>query len=112
MSTSGKPNTSPPNKLCQHIDRGLTQEHLARVYREDEDIPILSIPFGVTWKIAWLTEGTVMALPNGKTTINIYFQPSPSLRKKARTTTRPHHLAHVGGTPRTTHTPPSQSNPT
>jgi len=45
--------------LCQHIDSGLTPEHLARIHPEDEDTPILGIPFQATWKAAWLSEDTV-----------------------------------------------------
>jgi hypothetical protein len=33
---------------CHHIRSGLTPELLTRVHPEDEDTPILSIPFGVT----------------------------------------------------------------
>ena len=31
--------------LCHHINNGLTPEHLARIHPEDEDTPILDIPF-------------------------------------------------------------------
>jgi hypothetical protein len=42
-------------RLCQHIDSGLTQKNLARIDPEDEDTPILSIPYKVEWNSAWLT---------------------------------------------------------
>jgi len=31
--------------LCQHVDSGFTPEHLARIHPEEEDTPILGIPF-------------------------------------------------------------------
>ena len=34
--------------LCQHVDSGFTSEHLARIHPEDEDTPILDIPFQAT----------------------------------------------------------------
>jgi hypothetical protein len=37
-----------PTQLCQHIDRGFTLEHLARIHPEDEDTPIIDIPFRAT----------------------------------------------------------------
>jgi hypothetical protein len=40
--------------LCQHFDTGLTTKHLARIHPEDEDTPILDIPFQATWKAAWV----------------------------------------------------------
>ena len=36
--------------LCHHIHSGLTPDHFTCVHPEDEDIPILAIPFEVTWK--------------------------------------------------------------
>jgi hypothetical protein len=34
--------------LCQHIHNGFTPEQLARIPLEDEDTPILDIPFEAT----------------------------------------------------------------
>jgi hypothetical protein len=42
--------------LCQHIYSGFTPEHLDRIHPDDEDTPILDIPFKATWKEAWLSE--------------------------------------------------------
>jgi hypothetical protein len=58
--------------LCQHIDNGFTPEHLARIHPEDEDTPILDIPFQATWKAAWISEDTVRSLPNGNLAIHNY----------------------------------------
>ena len=45
--------------LCQHIHSGSTPEYLARIRPKDDDIPILAIPFEVTWKAAWFSEDIV-----------------------------------------------------
>jgi len=58
--------------LCQHIYNGLTPEHLTRIRSEDEDTPILAIPFEVSWKAIWLSEDTARSLPNGNPAIHSY----------------------------------------
>ena len=71
---------------CHHIHSGLTPEHLTRVHPEDEDTPILDIPFGVRWQATWLSEDIARSLPNGNTTIHNNMSSKPSLTKKTRTT--------------------------
>ena len=58
--------------LCQHMYNDFTPEHLACIRPEDEDIPILAIPFEVTWKAAWLLEDIVRSLPTGNPSIHNY----------------------------------------
>jgi len=58
--------------LCQHIHNGFTPKHLSRVCQEDEDTPILAIPFEVTWQATWLSEDTIRSLPNGNSAIQNY----------------------------------------
>jgi hypothetical protein len=71
--------------LCQHIDRGFTLEHLARIHPEDEDSPILDIPFQATWKAVWISEDTARSLPNGNLAIHNYKIRKLPHKKKART---------------------------
>ena len=52
-------------QLCQHVDSGFTPDHLTRIHPEDEDTPILDIPFQATWKATWVSEDIVKSLPNG-----------------------------------------------
>jgi hypothetical protein len=52
-------------QFCHHKMDGLTTAHLTRDNPEDEDIPILSIPFKVTWNPTWLSEATVLTTPSG-----------------------------------------------
>jgi cytochrome c peroxidase len=47
-----KTNYLTAKQLCQHIDTGFTPEQLTRIHPEDEDTPILDIPFQATWKAA------------------------------------------------------------
>jgi hypothetical protein len=65
---------------------GLTTAHLTRENSDDEDTPILSIPFRVTWHPAWVSETTVLTTPSGKTTIDNYNTTKAPKRKKTRTT--------------------------
>jgi hypothetical protein len=78
--------------LCQHIDSGFTPEHLARIHPEDEDTPILYIPFQATWKVTWLPEDTARSLPNGNIAIHNYKLSKLPHKKKTRTVppTPPH----------------------
>ncbi len=71
--------------LCQHIHSSFTPEHLARMHPEDEDTPILDIPFEATWKAAWLLEDTVRSLPNDNPTIQNYKTSKLPHKKKTRT---------------------------
>jgi len=71
--------------LCEHIYNGLTPDHLKLDRPDDEDTPILSIPFQVTWKPTWVPEDTVLTTPSGTTTINNYTNTKTSTRKKSRT---------------------------
>ncbi len=41
--------------ICHHIHNGVVPKNLNRVHEDDEDTPLLSIPFEVTWKETWLT---------------------------------------------------------
>ena len=52
-------------QLCNHIYSGFKPEHLTRIHPDDEDTPILDIPFQATWKSTWLSEDTARSLPNG-----------------------------------------------
>jgi hypothetical protein len=58
--------------LCQHIHSGFTPKHLTRVCPEDEDTPILGIPFEVTCQATWLSEDTIRSLTNGNPAIQNY----------------------------------------
>ncbi len=71
-------------QIYHHIRNGLAPKNLTRVHPEDEDTPILSLPFEVTWKATWFTEYCVKALPNGNTTILIYTQNKPPRRKNSK----------------------------
>ena len=64
---------------------GLTAEHLTRENSDDEDTPILSIPFKVAWQPTWVRETTVLTTPSGKTTIDNYNTSKAPKRKKPRT---------------------------
>jgi hypothetical protein len=79
-------------KNCQHIHRGFTPEHIARIHPEDEDTPILDIPFEATWKAAWLSEDTARSLTNGNPAIHNYKNSKLPHKKKIRTAppTPPH----------------------
>jgi hypothetical protein len=59
-------------QLCQHIDNGFTPAQLTRIHPEDEDTPILDIPFQATWKAAWISEDTARSIPNGNSAIHNY----------------------------------------
>ena len=80
-----KTNHLTAKHLCHHIHNGLTPERLTRIHPEDEDNPILAIPFEVTWKATWLSEDIVRSLPNGSSAIHNYTISKPLLRKKTRT---------------------------
>jgi len=99
--------------LCHHIHSGLIPENLTRVHPEDEDTPILAIPFGVKWKTTWLSEDIVRSIPNGISSIHNYRMSKPPLRKKTRKPPPPnssaspmriapstHHLYHPFNQPR------------
>jgi hypothetical protein len=58
--------------LCRHIHSGLTPEQLSRIRPEDEDTPILDIPFDDTWKATRLSEDNIKSLPNSNSAINNY----------------------------------------
>ncbi len=64
---------------------GLTTAHLTRDNPEDEDAPILSIPFKVTWKPSRVSEATILTTPSGKSTIDNYTATKAPKRKKTRT---------------------------
>ncbi len=72
-------------QLCKHFNNGLTPGKLTRDNPEDEDTPILSIPFRVTWKPAWVPEETILITPKRKTTIDNYAQRKAPIRNKTRT---------------------------
>jgi hypothetical protein len=78
--------------ICQHFHSGFTPEHLARIHPDDEDTPILDIPFKATWKEAWLPEDIARSLLNGNTAIHNYNIGKLPLKKKRRTAppTPPH----------------------
>ena len=58
-----KPEYLTAKQICHHIHSGLMPGDLTRVHPEDEDTPIISIPFQVVWKATWLTKETVMSSP-------------------------------------------------
>jgi hypothetical protein len=72
-------------QLCQHIDSGFTPEHLSRIHPEDEDTPILDIPFQATWKATWISEDTAKSLPNGTSALQNYKTNKHPPKKKTRT---------------------------
>jgi hypothetical protein len=61
--------TLTAKQLCRHIGNGLIPNKLDRTNPEDEDTPILSTPFDIDWKPAWVDETFVLTNPNGKATI-------------------------------------------
>jgi hypothetical protein len=69
---------------CQHIHSGFTPKHLALARPEDEDTPILAIPFEVTWQATLLSEDTIRSLPNGNPTIHNYKISKLLTKKKTR----------------------------
>ena len=73
-------------QFCHHRMEGLTTAHLTQENSDDEDTPILSIPFRVTWNPTWVSETTVLTTLNGKNTINNYNVKKAPTRKKIRTT--------------------------
>jgi len=75
---------------CDHIHGGLTPEHRNRINPEDEDTPILSIPFEVNG-----SEDIVRSLPNGSSALQNYRISKPPLRKKTRTAPQPLRLAYT-----------------
>jgi hypothetical protein len=87
-----KTNHLTTKQLCKHIDDGFTPEHLARIHSEDEDTPILDIPFQATWKATWVSEDTARSLPNGNSAIHNYKTSKLPRKKKTRTAspTPPH----------------------
>jgi hypothetical protein len=58
---------------------------LTRIHPNDEDTPILSIPFNVAWKSSWITETNILNILNGKITINKYLQNKAPQHEKTRT---------------------------
>jgi hypothetical protein len=86
-------------QFCHHRMEGLTAEHLTRENSDDEDTPILSIPFKVTWQPTWVHDTTVLTTPSGKTTIDTYNTTKAPKRKKTRT----HTPAAAGGVAPTIH---------
>ncbi len=64
---------------------GLTAEHLTRDNSDEEDTPILLIPFTVTWRPTWVSEDTVLTTPSGNSTIATYITTNAPIRKKTRT---------------------------
>jgi hypothetical protein len=73
-------------QLCKHINNRLTPEQLTQDHSEDEDTPILSILFQITWKPAWMPEEIILTTPSGKTIIDNYTRNKAPIRKKTRTT--------------------------
>jgi hypothetical protein len=71
--------------LFQPIHSGFTPQHLARIHPEEEDTPILDIPFEATWEVAWLSEGTIRSLPNGGAAIHNKKVSKQPNKKKTRT---------------------------
>jgi len=72
--------------LCKHIHSELApHHHLTRIHPEDEDTPILSIPFDVTWRGAWLEDSDLLQLPHGKSALETYALNKVSLSKEKRT---------------------------
>jgi hypothetical protein len=69
-------------QLCHHIDTGLTPKALDRINPEDEDTPILSIPYKVEWNNAWLTEPDLHHAHNGTQALETYKQTTAPQRKK------------------------------
>ena len=80
-----KTNHLTAKHLCHRIHSGRTPEHHTRVHPEDENTPILAIPFEVTWQATWLSEDFVKSLPNGNSLICSYMMSKPSLRNKTIT---------------------------
>jgi hypothetical protein len=58
--------------------------HLTRVHPNDEDTPILSIPFNVAWKSAWLVKSDIFNISNGKIDINKFLHNESPQRKHTR----------------------------
>jgi hypothetical protein len=81
-----RPEHLTAKQFCQHRMEGLTYAHLTRDNSEDEDTPILSIPFRVTWNPTWVSKTTVLTTPSGKSTIDKYNTTKAPTRKKTRTT--------------------------
>jgi len=79
-----KTNHLAAKHCCHHIHSGLTPKHITRIHYEDEDTPILAIPFEVTWKATWLSEDIVRSLPTGNSAIHNYGISKQPLRKKTR----------------------------
>jgi hypothetical protein len=77
-----KTDNLPAHHLCRHIHDGFVPEQLTRIHPEDEDIPILAIPFEVRWKPTWLSEDTVRSIPHGNIAIHNYIANKPPLRKE------------------------------
>jgi hypothetical protein len=49
---------------------------------EDEDTPILSIPFNIDKKLAWVDKSLVLTTPNNKAAIDTYHKNKAPTRKK------------------------------
>ena len=61
---------------------GQNTEHLTRDKSDDEDTPILSIPFTVTWKPTWVSEDKEITTHSGNSTIATYTTANAPTRKK------------------------------
>jgi hypothetical protein len=79
-----EPSTITAQILCQHISQGHAPKQRDRVNEEDEDTPILSIPFKVEWDSARITETDIILAHNGKQTIETYTLNTAPKQKKTR----------------------------
>ena len=99
-------------QLCQHIDSGFKPEHLTRIHSDDEDTPILDIPFQATWKATWISEDTARSLPNGNTAIHNYNLSKLPPKKKLERPHLPRPIDNAAGSPATQPIPRTPSIPT
>jgi hypothetical protein len=79
-----RPERLTAKQFCHHRMGGLTTAHLTRDNPEDEDAPILSITFNITWNPTRVSEAMVLTTPNGKSTIDKYITTKAPTRKKVR----------------------------
>jgi hypothetical protein len=77
-----KEDTLTATQLSRHDEIGLVPNKLDKTNPDDEDTPILSIPFNIDWKPAWVKESLELTTPNGKTAIDTYHKNKAPTRKK------------------------------